>query len=58
MVYQYVKDMLAGGSDSSAMIKKIEDDGSIKFIPSDDRNCDWQDYQVWLAEGNTPEASE
>lgn len=24
------------------------------FIPPDDRNADWNDYQVWLALGNTP----
>jgi hypothetical protein len=40
------------------MYKKIRDgvmrleDGS--FIPSDPKNRDWQEYQVWLSKGNTP----
>jgi len=24
------------------------------FIPADDRNKDWQEYQEWLSQGNTP----
>jgi hypothetical protein len=28
------------------------------FIPADDTNRDWQEYQTWLAAGNTPEPAE
>ena len=26
------------------------------FIPSDERNADYRDYQAWLAKGNAPDA--
>jgi len=25
------------------------------FVPNDPKNTDWQAYQQWLADGNTPE---
>ncbi len=41
----------------SGKINTIEqsfDDGSKKYIPKDEDNTDYQEYQEWVAEGNTP----
>lgn len=32
-------------------------DGNM-YIPSDEDNKDWQEYQAWLALGNTPQAAD
>lgn len=37
---------------SEYIILRIEDGA---FIPCDERNIDYQDYLLWVAEGNTPE---
>jgi hypothetical protein len=33
------------------VIKRLPDNA---YIPNDPENTDWQQYQVWLSEGNTP----
>lgn len=52
-MYRYLKDEI--GAQRTDAIQRIED-GAI--IPSDERNRDWQEYQSWLAGGNTPAATQ
>lgn len=40
--------------DGGEQVVKIAD-GVASFVPADPANADWQAYQEWLAEGNTPE---
>jgi hypothetical protein len=39
-------------------IERVNDDGTVSYIPNDIRNKDWIAYQEWLAAGNTPEDAE
>ena len=47
-MYQQLPDTYAGPTQS---IKRLADNA---FIPFDPANVDFQTYQQWLAEGNTP----
>lgn len=43
-MYQLIKDSIS--------VKRLSDSAC---IPKSDENRDWNEYQLWLAEGNTPE---
>lgn len=48
-MYQQIKPMLEGAK--AQCIKRLSDNA---FVPFDPANTDFQEYQRWLAEGNTP----
>lgn len=35
-------------------VNVVQELSSGKFIPTDERNIDYQEYKKWVAEGNTP----
>jgi hypothetical protein len=51
--YQYIYDYPTGQPPtiSTSMIERLPDQA---WIPNDIENTDWQQYQLWLAEGNIP----
>jgi hypothetical protein len=48
--YQYLLDYITGEIKTN-MILRLPDNAS---VPNDSENTDWQAYQEWLAQGNTP----
>jgi len=52
MEYNYQQVLNANtGEINNSVIKRLPDNA---FIPNDPANTDWQAYQEWLAQGNTP----
>ena len=51
--YKQLNDPLTGGI--SETILRVEDQA---YIPNDPANRDRQQYELWLAEGNTPDPPE
>lgn len=39
-------------------IQRINDDGSMSYIPLNPANVDYQEYLRWLNEGNAPEPAD
>ena len=50
-MYKQTKDNF--GNLAASVLKIAENELTIS-IPPDPANTDWQAYQAWLAEGNTP----
>ena len=51
MEYNYQQTTNMDGSVNENCIKRLPDNA---MIPNDPDNTDWQQYQVWLSEGNQP----
>lgn len=51
MEYNYQELLNPGGSVDNTTIFRLPDNA---FIPNDPGNTDWQAYQEWLSQGNTP----
>ena len=50
--YNYKKQKTVRDGETSNVILRIEDNA---FIPFDSANRDYQEYLVWISEGNTPQ---
>lgn len=51
--YQEIWSTMTNALDES-MIKLIEDDGTVRFVPRDEGNMDWRAYLQWLDDGKHP----
>ena len=57
-IYKLVKDPFI---DEVTMVKKQIGDSepfTVTYIPFDEKNRDYQEYLLWKAEGNEPEAAD
>jgi hypothetical protein len=52
MTYQLYLDQFGNPADG---VSRHNPNGSISYIPNCSGNRDWQDYQTWLDQGNTPD---
>lgn len=52
--YKQLKNLLTNEINTKMILRK-EDNA---FIPISDGNRDYEEYKLWLAEGNTPEAAD
>ena len=56
MNYKFYK--LSDGTQADDAIFKITSEGIISTVPFDEANTDYQEYLLWVAEGNTAEAAD
>jgi hypothetical protein len=49
--YQQLNSITPATGINESIILRLPDN---VFVPNDDQNTDWQQYQLWLSQGNTP----
>jgi hypothetical protein len=57
-MYKVIKKHNVFDGAEQEFILRTNTDGSFTSFPADPANTDFQEYQRWLAEGNTPEPAD
>ena len=54
-LYKFFKNW---NGETVGLLKDSQDDNYVISVPINDDNIDYQEYKIWVAEGNTAEAAD